>query len=206
MTWKFKEKLCGSVPQSRELIRPWLEARAPKVKPVDAIPLDELEEEVANSIQETEERVTLGFQHDESGLYVRAGTIRAHIKDCSNQIKDLVGIKALRSKVANRVYIEPYKVYLYRGDEIVKEEDGEEERPVHAITSKGPITALKRIRYVEKPVLRFRLLLLENKEVTEEVLRAIFEYGAIHGYGGERGMGEGQYEYKIAPKGGLEEE
>lgn len=194
----FEGRLCGSVPLSKELIRPWLESRMPNTKPDDARPIDEIEEEVIATIQETEERTTLGFQQDENGLYVRAGTIKAHIKDCANQVKDVLKIKALRSKVANKVFIEPDPVYILRANgEHIKDVDGEFERAVHVMTAQGPRNALKRIRYIEQPILRFTVRLLEDKEVTPDVLLDIFKYGAVHGYGGERGMGEGRYSYSF---------
>ena len=198
VTLKFEGKLCGSVPLSKELIRPWLEGRKPNTKPDNARPLEEIEEEVLATIQETEERTTLGFQQDKGDLFVRAGTIKAHLKDCANQIKDIVGIKALRSKVANKVFVDLDPVFILRQDgATVEEPDGEFERAVHVMTAQGPRNALKRIKYVERPVLKFTLCLLKDKEITGEVLRSIFEYGSIHGYGGERGMGEGRYIFEV---------
>lgn len=197
VTMNFEGRLCGSVPLSKELIKPWLESRMPNTKPSGARSVEEMEEEVLASIQETEERTTLGFQQDETGLFVRAGTIKAHLKDCANQIKDVVKLKALRSKVANKVFIEPDPVYIVRNGNKVAEIDAEFERAVHVMTAQGPRNALKRIRYVEKPTLCFTVRLLEDKEVTEDVLRTVFEYGGVHGYGGERGMGEGIYSFEL---------
>jgi hypothetical protein len=204
----FNRRLCGSVPMSRELIRPWLEARAPKKDPEPgARGLDELEEEVAASVDETQmsedERVTLGFQADSNGLFVRSGTIKAHIKDCANQIKDFLGIRNLRSKVANKVYIEEDPVYIMREGEILDSPDEEFERPVHVMTAQGPRSALKRIWFVSPPSeLSFTVKLLNDKgEITEDVIRQVFDYGGVHGYGGERGMGEGKYEWVMEAQG-----
>jgi hypothetical protein len=194
------DKLCGSVPLSKELIRPWLEARAPAAKP-DGPSLDELEEDVLASIEAVEERTTLGFQQDDQGLFMRAGTIRAHLKDCSNQIRDYLGVTALRSKLANRVFVEPDPLHIHKNGGIVQSHDGEFERAVHVMTAQGPRNALKKIRYVEKPTLTCTLRVLEGpwkrtegKSLsTQEVLQAILEYGGFHGYSGERSMGEGRY-------------
>jgi len=208
---EFTGNLCGSVPLAKELIRPWLESRMPNTKPDNARPIEEIEQEVLESIEGVEERTTLGFQHDSDGLlFVRSGTIKAHVKDCANQIKDVLKISALKSKVANKVYVVEDPVYILRkkpppaGSGItepiymeVTEEDGEFERAVHVMTARGPRNALKRVRFITSPVLSFTLKVLQDKEVTEKVLRAIFEYGGLHGYGGERGMGEGRYKAVI---------
>lgn len=200
VTMQFHGKLCGSVPQSKELVRPWLEARMPKNKPADAEKgIEEIEAEVLESIEQLEEKTTLGFQKDDNGLFVRGATVKAHLKDCANQIKDHpeIKIKAFRSKVANKVYVDDYKIYLRNGKEIYQEPVDQFEQPVHVMTAQGPRNALKIINYVERPAMRFTLLLLPDKEVTLDKVKKIFEYGSVHGYGGERGMGEGRYSFEI---------
>ncbi len=199
VSMEFLGRLCGSVPQSKELVSVWLDARKPKRKPDDAKPLEEIEQEVLDSIDQEIEKTTVGFQHDDTGLYVRGATIRAHIKDCANQIKDLVKVKAFRAKVANRVYIEQYKVYLCNNGTVLKDSHGTFEQPIHAMTPKGPINALKCVHYVEGARLEFTMKVLDdgNKEVTLDKIKKIFEYGQVHGYGGERSMGEGRYLWEI---------
>ena len=44
----FLTKLCGGVPNKKELIQPWLEARAPKVRPPGGKSIDEVQEEDGN--------------------------------------------------------------------------------------------------------------------------------------------------------------
>lgn len=194
----FRERLCGSVPQSKELIRPWLEARKPESKPENATSLDEIEEEVLATLSETEERITLGFQEDVVGLFVRDGVVKAHLKDCGNQVRDFLKIKALRAKIANKVYVEPSRIYLVDDNfKIVKKPHGEFERAVHVMTPLGPRDALKRIQYVEKSHIEFNLMVLADKVIDEKILEGILEYGAIHGLGGERGMGEGKYTWDM---------
>lgn len=197
VTMNFENRLCGSVPQSKKIVKLWLDARKPAKKPDDAIPIEELEKEVNDSIADTEERTMLSFQKDEAGLWLRGGTIKAHLKDCANQIKDFAGIKVFRSKVANFVYVEEYKVHIQRNGSIIKETDDSFEQPVHVMTAMGPRNALKIINFVEKPTLIFKLLIMQNKEVDIEAVEKVFKYGAIHGYGGERGMGEGRYSFSI---------
>lgn len=198
---QFLDKLCGSVPQSKELIRSWLEARMPKTKPEGAEKsIDDLEEEVGETIDESMEKTTLGFQADDDGIFLRGGTIKAHLKDCANQIKDVVKVKNFRVKVANKVYIEDYKIHVYKDGDIAQEPDGSFDQPVHVMSRMGPRSALKNIQFLLQPEITFTLKILEDSEVKIKKVTNIFEYGGLHGYGGERGMGEGRYTFEISEK------
>lgn len=199
VTINFINKVCGSVPMHKELVNAWLTARAPSKKPEDGKSIDELEIEVAETIEEATEKVTLGFQKNGQGLFIRAGTFKAHLKDCANQIKDALDdtIKNLRGKVANKIYLEEYSLHFSKNGSPVEKADGSFEQPVHVITRLGPRNSLKIIQYLENVSLQFTLMLMEDKEITPEVVTNLFEYGSIHGYGGERGMGEGRYSFDI---------
>lgn len=195
----FNRRLCGSVPLKKEIVESWLTARMPKRKPQEGKSIEEIETEVLESIEDIEEKVTLGFQENEKGLFVRSGTIKAHVKDSANQIKDVIKppVKNFRGKVANKFYIDEYHVYLKRNDDFIQSEDGEFDQPVHVITRQGPRSALKIIQFLNQPSLQFHCKLMIDKEVIPENIEQVFEYGSIHGYGGERGMGEGRYSYQI---------
>ena len=199
VTMRFINRVCGSVPQSKELVPIWLKSRMPKKEPDNSRSMDEIEKEVLDSIEESEEKTTLSFQQNGNGMYVRGGTIKAHLKDCANQIKDAIKpkIKAFRSKVANKVYIDEYVVHLLKDGKPVKESDGAFEQPVHVMTMQGPRNALKVINFIENVEMTFTLGILHDKEITIDRIREVFEYGSIHGYGGERGMGEGRYGFTI---------
>ncbi|PWT75308.1 MAG: hypothetical protein C5B60_05530 [Chloroflexi bacterium] len=219
VTWQFKNKLCGSVPQSPDLIKPWLAARAPKVVPAavaagDAPTLDDLEAEVLESLPdqgdtETVDRITLGFQANQTGLYLRSGTIKAHLKDCARQLMKPLDFKNLRSHVADAVYLEDDEIPILRTlvnkQAIVTAHDGDFEVAVHVMTPRGPRNSLKRIRYIDQPAIQFtmRVLLKRLTDQThrkeDEVLETIFDYGSVHGYGGERGMGMGRYAWTLTP-------
>jgi len=170
--------------------------------------LKEIEEEVRDSVLEEEEGavsekeklISLGFQQQDGGFVVRAGTLKAHVKDCALQLHraKVVKITSFRSKIANWAQVAPYWLSIKKdGDGVVKEPDGDFTQAVHTMTRSGPINALKRIYYIDKPTIEADILLLENPEISIEHLRSIFEYGSVHGYGGERGMGEGRYKFEL---------
>ena len=200
VTMTFEHRVCGSVPQSKELVPIWIKSRMPKNKPENGMNAEELEQEVLDTMQqEMEEKTTLGFQQVAGTLAARGGTIKAHLKDCANQIKDAIKpqIKAFRAKIANKVYVEDYWVQFERDGKTINQIDGSFEQPVHVMTPMGPRNALKVIGYLEYPMFKFTLMLLPDKEITIDSVKHIFEYGSVHGYGGERGMGEGRYTFEI---------
>jgi hypothetical protein len=195
----FTTPFASSTPKNPKDIEAMIVARAPSDSQLkrrmeageDITPLDKLADQVGEEVEAEEEaeRGYATFKRDDNGLYYEARCVRAHIKDCANQLQGLLGIKALKSKVANRVYVEPSKIYLGK-----KEPDGNETRIVHAMTMKGPRSSLKTIDYVDQPVLKFQLKVLDDGLVDRDLLEAIFEYGGEHGMGQERSQDWGKYE------------
>jgi len=178
-----QNELMGGTPKNPELIRDWLEAKkAPEPEKNAA--------EIEAGIDATEERSWCGFQSkDGLGLCLRGYHVKAHLKDCANVLKDIVDVKALRSKVADRIYV--VEDYIPLG---VSEPTAFFEHPVHVMTRQGPRSALKRSDYVMRPRIVFTTRVLVDKVVTQEMLDQFFEYGGTHGIGSDRGMGFGRYE------------
>jgi hypothetical protein len=199
-------RLCSSVPADPEIVKAWLEARTPRVQPPQSRSLVEINEEVLASIAAAEvepEGAMLVFQRHEGRCVMRAGTIKAHLKDCARRISSLVGRiedeKAFSTKVINYVYPSEqlYWVPILRPDGTsVDKPDGEMDRPV--TTRYG--TALKRFEWIEPWRLDFVLKVLTASGVPSigrDDLEKLFMYGGIHGYAGERGNGEGKYQATV---------
>jgi hypothetical protein len=208
---KFHTPFAASIPKNPKDIQSMLEHRMPTEaalkKRVSAgeniVPVEELLATVTDEVgaTEEEERGWATFKKDEKGrLYYEARCIRGHLKDCSDQVKDILGIKALHSKIANKVFPQPERIYLRKivdgkvDPAPLSEVDGTETRFVHAMTMKGPRSSLKMIDYVENAVLQFELKVLNDGVITWDVLDTIFQYGATHGAGQERGQDFGRYE------------
>jgi len=193
-------RLMAGIPKNPEMIEAWLEARQPSEAAIarrrangeEITPVAVLAEQVAEEVDAVEEeRAWLGFKKDDV-LYIEGSNVKAHLKDCANIMQKLLDFKALRSKLADRVYVEDERVYLGKA-----EPDGYYEHPVHVMTRQGPRSALKRNDYVEQPCLSFGLRVLADGVIDEDLLRDIFEYGGTHGIGAERGLGYGRYELKV---------
>lgn len=209
--WEFLTKLCSSVPASPEIVAKWLEARQPRVKPAGARSIEEINEEVLAAVERGEgaadqEFSGLVFQRHDGVLVMRASTVKAHIKDCarvlSNQyVGKIKGERAFSTRIINGVYLDErdYWLPVQRPDgELVEEADGTFDKAIHVRGPRGePLNALKRFEYVEPPAaLEFTLKTL-GKSVSESDLHHLFEYGGVHGYAGERGDGEGRYDYTL---------
>ncbi len=63
VTMNFTGRLCGSVPLKKEIVESWLTARMPKEKPEDGRSIEEIKQEVLESIEDIEEKVTLKYLH-----------------------------------------------------------------------------------------------------------------------------------------------
>ena len=198
----------AGIPKNPELIKTWLESRKPsdvrlakKEAAGEAVtPLPELAEKVAEEVDnegQEEEKIWLGFKQEsaeETGnaegcrrYYIDGSNIKAHLKDCANVLKELLDLRAFRSKLADRVYVKEERIWL--GDAL----SGTHEHPVHVMTRQGPRTALKRNDFINRPRLEFTLKVLADDVISEDLLRDLFEYGAVHGIGAERGLGYGRY-------------
>jgi hypothetical protein len=215
--WRFLTRLCGSTLGDPEVVKRWLDARKPRVQPAGARSLEDINDEVLESLERGEGEAPtafamLVFQKHHSAIHVRASTIRAHLKDCARQLSPIYGRiqgeRAFSTKVINGVYFpnDVYWIPVRRPNEdtitepdghltyrLLTEADGAYDKAVHV---RG-LSALKRIEYLEAPTeIEFPLLVLAG-QLSRSDLDYLFSYGGTHGYGGERGDGEGRYEFFI---------
>jgi hypothetical protein len=203
----FLTSLCASVPANPDVVKAWLDARAStrKVYPPNRRSINEIQEEVAATIatedpkaeREAEEtKSLLVFQRINGQLVMRAGTVRAHIKDCARIISTeyvgkIEGEKSWAVRVINCVYYDETQYWLPICDaagQPFTEPTGRKEKAVRLWNG----NALKAFEYVEGANLQFRLKILGDN-IDEHDLNILFTYGGTHGYGGERGDGEGRY-------------
>lgn len=200
----FITKLCGSVPGDPELVKAWIAARKAQVRPPGGKSIDEIQEEVVASLMEPVGEETfsmLVFQKDSGRIVIRAATLRAHWKDCSRVLSaqwigKIKGERSFSTRVINGLYHDsrPYWTPVLRpnGEQILIH-DGEQDKAIHVRGPRGePINALKRYQWIQPARIDFKLLVLGNS-ITMQDIEHLFRYGGVHGYGGERGDGEGRY-------------
>lgn len=173
-------------------------------EPVAARNLDQIaaEEEATWPVSEVD-KMTLGFQGDEQGLFVRSGAMRHHFKDCAKtlgkRMASVHDIGAFAAKVSTSLYVvgpeHRDRIYLQRANtgETITEPDGHEDRTMSVMTPQGPRTCFQRVQEVQDVQLRFWLYLYTNGVVQEPQLRELLTYGSVHGSFQDRSLGHGQY-------------
>jgi len=216
VTWDFYDRLCGGTPGDPKLVEGWINARKPKAKPADARSLEELASEVVSTLAEVDEEEEtkinvfqrLNGDSGMNGLVMRMGNIRSHIKDCARVISSLTGKiegeKSFSVRAINGVYYPPQVYWIpvldQDGNQMTKAE-GVIEQPVHFMTPQGKRSAIKVFEYVRDARLVFELWILQTLKAKAVVsvgdLETIMMYGAVHGFGPERGRGEGKYHFQI---------
>jgi len=204
----FLTNLCASVPANKDIVTKWLEAQKPKVKPAGGRSINEIQEEVfatlaegEASLEEQMEKSMLVFQRVGGCLVLRAATFRAHWKECANQVSSLYvgkiqGERSFYQRVLNGVYHDELQYWVpildRNGEPVTKPEDELKHKAVHARGPRGTVNALKVFEVIDRPIVDLRLKVLGNC-VRLEDLETLFQYGGVHGYGGERSDGEGRY-------------
>ena len=206
VSWTFVTKLCASIPADPKLIEIWTRTRMPKAKPAGGKSIEDIQAEVFETVAQGEEEPSLlVFQRVSGALAVRAGTIKAHIKDCarilsSQFIGKIQGERSFATRVINGVYPDPaqYWIPILRPDgKLILNADGTHDKAVHARGVRGePINALKCFEFVNPARLDFTLKVLGKSASTSD-LEHLFQYGGVHGYAGERGDGEGKYLFEL---------
>lgn len=204
---RFEEQLGASIPRTPEEIRKMLEHRMPSKMPANAIPIDQLAEQVAEEVGAEEGLPGWAtFKHNDQGLFFEGRCIRGHLKDCAQQlakyISDTDKITAFKAKFANRVYVVENELPIYKCDSdgmmtCIPDIEGTELRFIQVMTRQGPRSTLKYIDYVNRPVLLFTLKVLDDGVITSGHLEEVFEYGSVHGMGAERSQGWGRYSWEI---------
>jgi hypothetical protein len=126
------------------------------------------------------------FDYQVKGFLKHAGAVM------NTQVEG--GVKALRSKVVNLVFVSPRVIPL------VVPEGGELdviERPLRAQTAQGERVALARSETLpEGTAFRCGITVFPGA-ITEEVLRELLDYGLYQGIGQWRGGGWGRFRYEL---------
>lgn len=227
VTWNFFTELCGSVPGNPNIIDEWLNARRPKTKPPTGKTIEQIQEEVFETLATPDEGPPLsslvfqkikegaGKKVEDEGLVIRASTVRAHLKDCARVISaqymgKLEGERAFSTKVINGLYVNESEcinyigqmwIPLYKQDGTrVLDADGSRDKAIHVRGIRGEsINALKNFQYIIDAQMKFTLRVL-GESIKEEDLCILMEYGGVHGYAGERGDGAGRYAYTLTKR------
>src|SRR3990170_2795445 len=180
---RLTEPMLGTVPKDPEVYKSYIETKKPE---------GENEQEYL-TVEKIEEKGWTGFHKDDKGLFIYDYMIRGFLKNAGNILKEVVGIKNIKSKIDNVVFVFPRRIYLGK---IIP--DGVIERPLRAMTMQGPRVTLARSEYVDAGVeMEIEIKIIPNKEITESVLMSLFEYGQLCGLGQFRNGSYGRFEVML---------
>ena len=119
--------------------------------------------------------------------------IKGFLKNSGNVQKEIMKVKALRSKLDDVCFVFPRRISLGQATP-----DGMIERPLRAMTMQGPRVTLARSDYVSAgKVLDFEIGLMPHKEITWALIDSLLEYGQVMGLGQFRNGGYGRFEVVV---------
>jgi hypothetical protein len=204
--------IAGGVPKNKNIIRGWIDSTNKEKSEEERQKLVEATMGALPDLSEEKEAKSwVGFKADNKGLFVEGRQVKAMLKEAANIIKDrcpngskdaieeddvvkkkkdlpAYGVRNLKSKVADHVFVVEDRIYLGKAtpDEL-------EERPVHAMTPQGPRSSLKRTDVVHGATVSFTLRRLADEAVPEETLFAILAFAQHIGLGADRSQGHGTF-------------
>lgn len=204
----FLNDVAGGTPMNKDLIGPWVNATCKEKSEEERKKIvDATIEDLPEVSEEKEAKSWVTFKRDDEGyLFIDGRCVKAMLKEAANIIKDVapnggkqkgknagknVGVTALKSKVADRVFVAEERVYFTKNGERIRDPDEREERPVHAMTPQGPRSSLKRSDILKDVEVEFTLRRLATSDVPHEALLACLVYAQALGLGADRSQGRG---------------
>jgi hypothetical protein len=220
VTLAIKNRLVGGIPTSPKLIEGWIAANMPEVSADERAKLAEKTvQELPEQAEEAAKSMWTTFKRNSAGaVYIEGRNVKAMFKEAANVLREVLikderaGKKAagegkegkaeaksrytnLKSKLAERLFIEQDEIPMLRDGKAIEKPDGNEERAIHVMTAMGPRSALKRVDFVNAPaVLKFSLRYLNDGVVDVELIKTLLEYAAWNGMGADRSQGNGLFE------------
>lgn len=156
--------------------------------------LEDLPEDEARMLPEELQRGTTVFHRSADGTPCLIDyQIKGFLKEAGSVFNGKLGVKNLRSKIDNYVFITPRIIHLEPAGEMTYLE-----RPLRAMTMQGPRVSLARSEMLpETTSFKCHVRIIES-EVSLGLLCALLDYGAMKGLGQWRNGSYGQFEYKIS--------
>jgi hypothetical protein len=192
---KFRNRIYGGIPLSKELIQRYVDAKFPPGDPqfveklsAEVVPPDDKARE-QELVKETES-ITTGFKHDAEGYYIGDYIVKAHLKQAASLLRITQKKRGSKDTVKEATFIKPEKLYL--GKEI----GGVDQFCGNVRTPQGDRSILKASQYFERPEIEFEvwLLAVRTDKFDAADLRICFEFGQELGIGSNRTYETGKYD------------
>jgi hypothetical protein len=182
--------MLGTVPLNKDVYGDWIASK--NEAPPEA--MAEIE-----TVVESDEKGKTGFHRDENGNpFIYNYVLKGFLKSACGMMARVDGslsskVKAYKKVIDGLVFVMERRIPIMVNGEI-----GELQRPLRAQTAQGERVALAVSETVpEGSTLEFRLEVLADKVVTEELLHELFGYGKYMALGQWRSGGYGQFLYSM---------
>ena len=195
------DRLVAGVPAKEKMLDSWLETRAARMKvpaemPAElaAVPLTPSaarEEHAATAAQLSAEEIhgVVFYRLPDGTPGYEGRCLKGALKEAANILKDALGVKAFRSKVAERIFVLEKVIAITVPVQV-------DDRPLTVMTMQGPRTSIKRFEYADNVPLTFTIRVLDDgvsKVGSQEQLEAMLEYMRFNGIGSDRSQGSGTF-------------
>jgi len=191
----FTEMVLGTLP-GRSLYEKYILPKAPV--PDDAETISELD--TVPDDEENGKQIVTRFHRDMDGLYLIDYQIKGFLKEAANNLKEHLsnaktkkaGIKNLRSKVDNYLFVFPRYIWL------ASDPDGEYCRPLRAQTAQGPRVTIAVSEYVNPGrSIEISLDLFPGTEISWTTVEEMLDYGKYKGIGQFRNGSYGRFTWEL---------
>lgn len=180
VTIELTEPMLGTVCKDPKVYKTFIESKKP----------EDIQEDESANVEKIEEKGWTGFMKDDDGIFIYDYMVKGFLKNAGNVLKLHVKVKNLRSKIGDAVFIGPRKLRFIDKTE----PDDILERPLRAMTKQGPRVAVVRSDVVNPGAqITFELKFLKHSQITDKLLKSVFEYGLVLGLGQWRGGGYGTF-------------
>lgn len=183
----FVESVLGTQPQ-KEVATEFITSKA--IDPATGeLPEDELE-----TLPDALEKGTTAFHKLNGNPIYYDYMVKGYLKDKGQVFNGLRGVKNLRSKIENFVFIAPRRIPLHlpEGASITYCE-----RPLMAQTAQGPRTSLARSEELPEGTWFECVIEVFDSPISEPLLRDLLDYGTRRGFGQWRNGGHGRFTYEL---------
>ena len=188
------EPILGSTPKDEELFANFVQSKAADLSD------DQAAQELA-TLENLGEKGYTGFHANEEGKpIIYAYVIKGFFKAAAKANRRITG--SLSGKMKAYLQIINTIVFVFPNQIVIEIPEGQEmgtlERPLRASTPQGERVALAKSDTLPAgSKLRFEVVSLEDKVVSEALIREWFSYGQFSGLGQWRNAGHGRFEYTM---------
>jgi len=233
LTLSFHNELCGGVPRQKDIVEAWIATRTATNPEFERVKrrkekmelepprsLEEIKEEaiatldpLPDDVEEQMKKSWVGFNRDDDGLFVKAGNLRAHLKDCATVLGKLLNKghdygwgggepKQFAAKIKDVLYVKGLitddRLHILDSQgNIIQQPTDYRDATLSVMTAQGPRTCLKRVDYIRPAVIKCKLQVLLGGEINRDHIYRCFQYGAVHGFGQDRSLQYGRYHFEL---------